>query len=227
VRFAPTAWTYLHPDYAPEPSPLPAADEPTMTFGSFNNIAKVNATTLRLWAEVLRAVPGSRLMIKGRFSGGERTVPESIRRQFQADGVSPDRIILVDRTTDPRDHLNLYRLVDIALDTYPYHGTTTTCEALWMGVPVVTLRGDRHAARVGASLLTAAGHPEWIADDETSYVRIAAELAADVSRRTALRTGLRDEMKRSPLLDHAGQAARFGAALRACWVDWCNSTRPS
>jgi predicted O-linked N-acetylglucosamine transferase (SPINDLY family) len=91
-----------------------------------------------------------------------------------------------------------------------------------MGVPVVTLAGDRHMSRVGVSLLNAAGHPEWIATDADRYVRIAVGLAADRSRLAALRAGLRDDLKRGPLLDHAGQAARFGAALRECWKTWCH-----
>jgi predicted O-linked N-acetylglucosamine transferase (SPINDLY family) len=111
--------------------------------------------------------------------------------------------------------------VDIALDTFRYHGTTTTCEALWMGVPVVTLAGDCHMARVGASLLTAAGHPDWIAREAGDYVRIAAALAADPAQLGRLRQGLRAHLQESPLLDHAGQAVRFGAALRSCWTAWC------
>jgi predicted O-linked N-acetylglucosamine transferase (SPINDLY family) len=221
VRFAPTAWAYLPPEYAPEPSLVPSATGSAVTFGSFNNTTKINATTLRLWAEVLRTVPESRLLIKGFALANNPALRDSLRQGFKAGGVSPDRVRLVDRTPEAKDHLALYRQVDVALDTFPYNGTTTTCEALWMGVPVVTLHGDRHAARVGASLLTAAGHPEWIARDGASYVRIAAELASDPARRTDLRTRLRDDLKRSPLLDHAGQAARFGDALRACWVDWC------
>lgn len=90
-----------------------------------------------------------------------------------------------------------------------------------MGVPVVTLAGDRHVARVGASLLTAVGHAEWIAHSREDYIRIALGLARDIGRRRELRTGLRESLRRSPLLDHAGQAERFGAALRACWEDWC------
>jgi predicted O-linked N-acetylglucosamine transferase (SPINDLY family) len=92
-----------------------------------------------------------------------------------------------------------------------------------MGVPVITLAGDRHAARVGASLLTAAGHPEWIAHHEDDYVRLAAELAADPARRARLRAGLRDDLRGGALLDHAGQSARFGAALRRCWATWCEA----
>jgi predicted O-linked N-acetylglucosamine transferase (SPINDLY family) len=128
---------------------------------------------------------------------------------------------LLERTADTTSHLALYHGIDVALDSFPYHGTTTTCEALWMGVPVVTRAGDRHASRVGVSLLHAAGHPEWAAASEDDYVRIAAHLATDVPRLATLRTGLRDELRRGPLLDHAGQAGRFGAALRDCWRAWC------
>jgi predicted O-linked N-acetylglucosamine transferase (SPINDLY family) len=111
--------------------------------------------------------------------------------------------------------------VDVALDPFPYHGTTTTCEALWMGVPVISLQGDRHACRVGASLLHAVGHPEWIANDENAYVTIARQLAANPSALSATRAALRGEMQRSVLLDHAGQSSRFAAALRACWQEYC------
>ena len=225
VRFASTAWAYLPPVNAPEPSPPPSSSGTPVTFGSFNNITKINDTTVDLWAGVLRAVPDSRLLIKGFFGGMNPAVRNSFLKGFEAAGVSATRVELVDRTSETRSHLDLYRQVDVALDTFPYNGTTTTCEALWMGVPVVTLSGDRHAARVGTSLLTAAGHPEWIATDKAAYVRIATELAADSARLKTLRTGLREDMKRSPLLDHAGQAARFGDALRACWVDWCKESR--
>jgi predicted O-linked N-acetylglucosamine transferase (SPINDLY family) len=193
----------------------------SVTFGSFNNIAKINATTVHLWADVLRSTPGSRLLIKGFFPGMDTAVRNSFLKVFEAHGISTDRIELLDRADAARDHLAVYGRVDVALDTFPYHGTTTTCEALWMGVPVVTLRGDRHASRVGASLLTAVGHPEWVATDKASYIRTATELASDPIRLATLRRGLRDEMKRSPLLDHAGQASRFGAALRVCWTRWC------
>ena len=226
VRFAPTAWAYLPPANAPEPGPPPSLNGTPVMFGSFNNITKINAATVQLWAGLLRAVPDSRLLIKGFFRGMDPAVRDSFLKAFEAAGVSASRVKLVDRTGEIKDHLELYRQVDVALDTFPYHGTTTTCEALWMGVPVVTLRGDRHAARVGASLLTAVGHPEWIADDKAAYVRIASELASDPARLKTLRTELRDDMKRSPLLDHAGQAARFGAALRACWIAWCENSVP-
>ena len=123
-------------------------------------------------------------------------------------------------TGDTLSEIAAYKRVDVSLDPFPYHGTTTTCESLWMGVPVVTLAGDRHASRVGLSLLSAVGHPEWIASDWNDYVRIAAALAAAASARD--RAALRSEMNSSPLLDHRGQADLFGAALRRLWMTWCD-----
>ena len=111
----------------------------------------------------------------------------------------------------------------IALDTTPYNGTTTTCEALWMGVPVICLAGQRHAARVSASLLTAIGRSDFIAQSEDDYVAIAARLASDRAELERLRFGLRDSMRASPLLDDVGYATRFYDAVRSCWVDWCAS----
>jgi predicted O-linked N-acetylglucosamine transferase (SPINDLY family) len=115
----------------------------------------------------------------------------------------------------------MYGRIDVALDTFPYNGTTTTCEALWMGVPVVTLTGDTHMSRVGLSLLSAVGHCEWSATTVEDYIGIGARLAAASAMRSDLRLQLREQMKCSVLLDHCGQASRFGAALRACWRNWC------
>jgi predicted O-linked N-acetylglucosamine transferase (SPINDLY family) len=223
VRFAPTAWASMPPADAPEPGAPPCAKGAPVTFGSFNNIAKINATTVHLWAGALLATPNSRLLIKGFFPEMDAAIRSAFLKEFEVLGIAPDRITLLDRMNNMKDHLGVYKQVDVALDTFPYHGTTTTCEALWMGVPVVTLKGDRHASRVGASLLTAIGFPDWIAADKAACVRIATELASDPVRLASLRTTLRDAMKRSPLLDHAGQAARFGTALRTCWTDWCKN----
>ncbi|MEW6054477.1 MAG: hypothetical protein AB1552_11935, partial [Nitrospirota bacterium] len=122
-----------------------------------------------------------------------------------------------------REHLTVYNRIDIALDTYPYHGTTTTCEALWMGVPVITLAGSTHVSRVGVSLLSNAGLPELIAKTPEEYVAIATELAHDLERLRVLRRNLRTMMSNSPLTD----AKRFTAHLENCyrtmWKNWCNS----
>lgn len=211
VRFAPTAWAYAPPPEAPPVAPPPSAAGAPFTFGSFNNLAKLNDATLRLWRDVLAAVPGSRLLLKGL-----RLEEAPLRDRLAAAGCAPERVVCLPPAATLREHLATYAAVDIALDPHPYNGTTTTCEALWMGVPVVTRRGDRHAARVGTSLVTAVGHPEWSADTPANYVRLAAGLAADPARLAGLRTTLRGAMLAGALLDHAGQAARFGRAIEAC-----------
>ncbi|MBL9186259.1 MAG: tetratricopeptide repeat protein [Opitutaceae bacterium] len=220
VRFAPTAWSYEPQADAPEVAPAPCFSTGRVTFGCFNNLAKVTDRMLAVWGRVLLAVPEARLRLKGQGFSDPQVRARYIAR-FAHAGLPADRVDLVERTAGTADHLAVYGEVDIALDTAPYHGTTTTCEALWMGVPVVTLVGRQHMSRVGASLLTAVGHPEWCATDETAYVQIAAELARDHFALAQLRATLRDAMLGSALLDHAGQAARFGEALRSCWQDWC------
>ena len=122
-----------------------------------------------------------------------------------------------------RAHLALYGRVHVALDSIPYNGTTTTCEALWMGVPVVALLGDRHASRVSASLLTAAGHPEWIASDAEGFVRTAASLAGDLPTLASIRASLRGQLRASTLLDSQAYSRRFHSAIRDCWRSWCTS----
>lgn len=216
VRFAPTAWAYQPPEDAPEPRPPPSAGGAPFTFGSFNYLGKITDPMLRLWGELLQRVPGSRLLLKG-LRLEEAQVRARIGERLVAAGIAPGRVGLLGHTAAMADHLALYHRVDVALDPHPYHGTTTTCEALWMGVPVVSLPGDRHASRVGVSLLTAVGHPEWLAADGPDYVRIAAGLATDPGRLARARAELRSRMAQSALLDHAGQAARFGRALEECW----------
>ncbi len=213
VRFASTAWAYQPPPEAGDPQPGPGANGGPVTFGSFNNFAKVSPATLQLWARVLDAVPASRLVLK---SPGLTT--EAAHAAVTAAGIDPARVDVLPMRDGTAEHLADYARIDIALDPLPYHGTTTTCEALWMGRPVVTLAGHRHANRVGASLLSAIGHTEWIAANADDYIAHARTLAADA---TALRelhtTTLRAAMATSPLLDHAGQARHFATALEACW----------
>ena len=223
VRFSSSAWIYQPPDATPEIDPLPSAENRPVTFGCFNNLAKINDATLALWARVLAAVPDSRLVLKG-WGLAEDATRQHYLARCAAAGLPADRIELCERTAEVSEHLALYHRVDISLDTFPYHGTTTTCESLWMGVPVVTLLGDRHAARVSASLLTAAGHPEWIAHSPDEYVQLATGLAADRTKLSALRANLRAELKSSALFDYAGQASRFGSALRQCWRSHCHQT---
>jgi predicted O-linked N-acetylglucosamine transferase (SPINDLY family) len=217
VRFSTCAWTYAPPAEAVEIDQAPAGGGSSApSFGSFNNLCKVNDFTLRLWARVLAASPGSRLVLKS--LGLE---PERVMGSLSAAGIDPSRVSLLQPEPGFGAHLAAYRHIDVALDPFPYCGTTTTCEALWMGRPVVTLKGDRHASRVGASLLGAVGRSRWIAHSPEDYVRIAVGLASD---REALRSesaALRAAMEQGALLDHRGQARRFGHALRRCWTQWC------
>ncbi len=221
VRFAPTAWCYQPPDAAPPTVPPPCAQNSGtgVTFGSFNNLTKLTPATLRLWARVLAATPGSRLLVKGYTPEPERF----LRAATQA-GLPRDRLTLAPPTAGLGDHLASYHRVDVALDPVTYHGTTTTCEALWMGRPVVSLAGDRHASRVGVSLLTAVGQGDCVAATADDYVRIATRLAADPSALAVRCAGLRAAVSASPLLDHAGQARRFGEALHRCWNESNHAT---
>ena len=227
VRLDPTAWTYQPLPVTPPVGPVPSLATGAVTFGCFNNLSKLTDETIAVWARLLVAVPGSRLLLKGRGLADDPTLRRIYQDRLAAGGIPLESVELLDRTPDTADHLAVYGRVDVALDTFPYHGTTTTCEAMWMGVPVVTQEGDRHCARVGVSLLRAVGHPEWIAADAEDYVRRAAALARDPARLQGIRANLRAEMAASPLMDQAGQAARFGAALRQCWREYCAKPGPA
>jgi protein O-GlcNAc transferase len=187
-----------------------------VTFGCFSNPTKFTDELFTAWAKVLAAVPGSRLVLKG-MDFEQDEVRRLMIDRLVAAGIPMDRLELLPRTPDTASHLAQYARVDVVLDTFPYTGTTTTCEALWMGRPVVTLAGNRHAGRVGASLLAAVGRSEWIADDTARYVSIAAQLAADPSKLVQQSESLRSAVQHSPLMDHIGQSARFASALRECW----------
>ena len=202
------------------PPVQPREPSTAVVFSSFNNIAKVNAVTIRLWGRILAGVPGSRLALKS----SSLNFPDTVDRLLDAlecGGVDPARVDLRGWIGERQQHLDAYSHIDIALDTFPYNGTTTTCEALWMGVPVVTLAGEVHMSRVGASLLHSAGLDQLIALDEAEYVRIAIELAHDAARRQSLRAELRSRLAASPLLDHAGFTRKLEAHCRQVWRAWC------
>jgi len=219
VRFSSCGWSYEPPANAPEPA-MPDAAAP-ITFGSFNNFLKVTSEALTAWSQILEQVPDSRLLIKSPYLE-DADVLASVRDKLATAGIPSDRVELLGFFDSPREHLAAYSRVDVALDTFPYNGTTTTCEALWMGVPVVSLTGDRHAARVGLSLLTAVGHADWAVENFDTYIEKAVALAKDRPLRESLRHSLREDVSQSPLLDHADQATRFEAALRQAWHEWCS-----
>ena len=204
----------------PEPTAPPCLKTGTVTFGSFNNPAKVSAATLDVWATLLSRLPQARLLLKGKPFADAATRALFLARLGER-GVAAERVELVAWLPGTTAHLALYHRVDIALDPFPYNGTTTTCEALWMGVPVVTLRGDRHAGRVGASLLTQIGLTDLIANSVEEYLEIAVALARNPERLSDLRRVLRPRMAASPLCDAPAFARKMESAFRTMWQHWC------
>ncbi|MCM0081180.1 tetratricopeptide repeat protein [Geomonas sp. Red32] len=220
VRLPAPFLCFAPPEEAPEEGPLPAQSGRGVRFGSFNNPAKITVETVALWAGVLKRVPGSTLLVKGYSLADERT-RERLCELFAAHRVSPDRLTLRGNTPGYREHLALYHEVDIALDTYPYHGTTTTCEALWMGVPVVTLAGATHRSRVGVSLFQSVGLGHLVAENPERYQKAAAQLAGDLAPLAELRKSLRSRMAASELTDGIGFTYRLEEAYAAMWRTWC------
>lgn len=186
------------------------------TFGSFNHIAKLNPTLIALWARLLDALPEARLMLKAAGLGAG-SVAARWRAAFAGAGIAPERLILRAATPDPLAHFAAYREIDVALDTFPYNGTTTTCDALWMGVPVLTLRGDRHAARVGASLLGNIGHPELIADSADDFVARGVGLARHPEDLARLHRQVAQSLRTSPLMNEPAFVAKLEDAYRQVW----------
>jgi predicted O-linked N-acetylglucosamine transferase (SPINDLY family) len=219
VRLPPPFLVYQPPVDAPA---VAARDEAAdVVFCSFNTLQKVNDAVIALWSRVIKAVPGSRMLIKGGRLLDEPEAAQRLRNAFAAQGIDAARVELYGWIENRAEHLALYGRADVALDTFPYHGTTTTCEAMWMGVPVVTLAGEAHMSRVGASLLTAVGLGELVAGTADEFVDIAVSLARDATRRRAQRAALRPRMAASKLLDHAGFTRNLEAAMRTAWTAWC------
>ena len=220
VRLPRTFLCYRPSGEGAEVAPLPSLAGHPFTFGSFNNLPKINDEVIDVWAEILRRAPGSRLLLKSRGLGCCEAA-ERILRSFADLGVKADRIELIAWLPNPGDHLTLYSRIDLGLDPFPYNGTTTTCEAMWMGVPILTLAGERHAARVGASLLTQVGLERFIARTRREYVSRAVEVAGAANELATIRASLRGRMAASPLCDAAAFARDMEAAYRSLWRDWC------
>jgi len=201
--------------------PLPALRNGSASFGCFNSLTKMNDAVVALWARVLQTVGDSRLFLKTRQLD-DASVQQATRQRFAACGIDPQRLVLEGWSSSRSDSLACYNRVDIALDPFPYAGTTTTLEALWMGVPVISLHGDRFIAHVGESILHNVGLPDWIAADREAYVAIAAAHAADISGLAALRTRLRSQLLASPLCDAPRFARNLEAAFRGMWQTYCS-----
>lgn len=219
VRLAGPFCCYAPPEEAPEPGPPPVARDGRLTFGSTHDLAKLNPRVLDLWAAVLRAARDARLLVFRHTLSGETA--DYFRRQFTERGIRPEQVQLEHSFEAGLSYLALYHRVDVLLDTFPWTGHVTTCEALWMGVPVLTLRGDRHSARLSASMLTHLGLGDWVAEGPEAFVARAVRWSADSSPLTPLRAGLRERMRRSPLCDGRLFARGLEEAYGALWRRRC------
>ncbi|MBI1189284.1 MAG: tetratricopeptide repeat protein [Tepidisphaera sp.] len=221
LRVEPCFLCFEPPPEAPEVRPRDAGP---IRFGSFNLLKKLSPATLALWGKVLAAVPGSKLVLKA-HSMEKPGIRERVIAACGRAGMAPERVEILSYQPTISAHLGAYHGVDIALDTTPYNGTTTTCEAMWMGVPVVTLAGEVHAARVGHSLLRAAGQADLVAHTQDEFVEIARRLAADGPGLAARRAGLREALRGSVLCDAPAYARAFEVVLRHAWRGWCEGQR--
>jgi predicted O-linked N-acetylglucosamine transferase (SPINDLY family) len=222
LRLPDSQWCFAAAACAPAIGPLPAGRGAAVTFGALHNLAKVSPRVIALWSRLLHRVPGSRLLMLA--PGQEQSFPQ-LAMQFAANGIDAARIQFTGRLPIA-DYLELHNRIDINLDAFPYTGGTTTCHSLWMGVPVVTMQGANVVSRGGASLLNAVGLPELVADSESQYLEIAEQLAGDLKRLALLRSGLRQRVAQSPLMDAARFTANLESAYRGIWRRWCAGAGP-
>ena len=214
VRYLPDTRLCLIPPADPGVPPvseLPALAAGHITFGSFQRLAKLDDAVLRLWARVLRALPDARLRLQS-AQLGDNEARELLLHRLAAAGIESPRVSLVGPMAR-NDYLAVHAEIDIILDTFPHSGATTTCEALWMGVPTLTLAGHTLLARQGASLLTSAGLRAWIASNEDDFVARAIAHAGDVKGLARQRSTLREDLVGTPLFDSVGFASALQTAL--------------
>lgn len=212
--------SYRPNEFAPEVSSLPALRKGYVTFGSFNSFAKMSESCIRLWSRILQQLPDARLCLKYR-NLTQQVVRENLLARFARHGVESRRIELLDHAERAAEHLALYDEIDIALDPFPYNGTATTCEALWMGVPVVSLAGEHHVSRVGLSLLSHVGMSQLAANSEDEYVGLAVALAGQLEDLARIRANLRPMMARSDLANGALLTHSMEQVYRALWQHYC------
>ena len=223
----PGCFLSYHPsEDAPDVGPLPMLSTGIVTFGSFNNLAKTTPAVIRVWAQILKSVPDSRLLLKSRTTG-DPDVRLRLQDLFAEQGIDAGQLVFHDSVSSFQGHMAVYNQIDIALDTFPYNGTTTTCEALWMGVPVVTLAGQVHAARVGVSLLTNLELESLIASDVEGYVAVAVQLAQRPEQLITMRGQLRERLRHASLCDAHGFTRDLESALREMWMTWCREQQGS
>ena len=215
VRLQHGFFTFGYDDAIPYEPRLPADANGFFTFGSFNNFAKINEPALRVWANILNAVPRSRLVFKAKPMSNPST-HQQIAQFFADRGVRADRVDLIG-WLDPAEYYRRLAGVDLSLDPYPYHGHTTSCQSIWMGVPFVTRAGNAFRSRVGVSILHHLNLPEFVARDWAEYERIAIAMASDPQHLRSIRPTLRQRMRSSPLCDAAGFTRDLEQACREMW----------
>jgi protein O-GlcNAc transferase len=225
VRLPSCFLCYRPPRPSPDVAELPALSRGYITLGCFNRISKITPEVAALWAEVLRKMPEARLCLKG--SGlDEPMLRARYSHMFRDQGVVPNRLRLLGPSPH-RQHLAAHSEIDLALDPFPYSGSTSTAEALWMGVPVVSLRGDRFVSRTSATILAAVGLPDLVAESPQGYVETVVALADDVRQLAQLRATLRQRVARSPLCDGPRFTSGLESAYREMWRAWCQAQRAS
>ncbi|MBV8092059.1 MAG: hypothetical protein JO110_02265, partial [Acetobacteraceae bacterium] len=209
---------YSPPAHAPPVGPLPALTNGFMTFGCFNNLAKITPLVFATWAELLRRKQNARLVLKT-YQFSDKPTCARVLASFAENGVARERIEL--RGSSPhRVFLDEYNRIDFVLDPFPYSGGLTTCEALWMGVPTLTMPGETFASRHSTSHMSNVGLADWVASDRESYIELALAKASDIEALAALRAGLRAQVKASPLCDAPRFGRNLGHALRHAWRMW-------
>jgi predicted O-linked N-acetylglucosamine transferase (SPINDLY family) len=224
IRLPKTFSCYCAPAESPAVGSLPALANGYVTFGSFNNFRKLSDPTITVWARLLREMPTARLLLKSQGLGNPQAV-KLLRDRFVGAGVRAERIQFHGAGLAKELHMGLYNQVDLGLDPFPYNGTTTTCDALWMGVPVVTLAGRTHVARVGLSLVSNLGFPEWGVETPDAFVAKCQALTSDLSGLASLRLRLREQMRQSPLCDAPQFVGHLENAFRDMWKRWCGQQR--
>ena len=218
IRLPRSIFCYTPPEEAPAVGPLPAGKTGIITFGCLNQLAKVSRPAIQAWIGILQSLPDARLVLQAP-PGSHR---EALRRLFLEGGIVPDRLEFVAKVPW-REYLRSYGDLDLSLDPFPYNGHSSTFDALWMGVPVITLAGRTGVGRAGVSVLSNLGLPELIAGTPEDYVAIAVGLARDQERLAGLRSGLRERMQASPLMDFQQYAADVEDAFRRMWRTWCEA----
>lgn len=200
---------------------MPVENKQTVVFGSFNNLTKVNSHTISLWIALLHAIPHGYLYLKTP-SFKDRECVEQFYRDFEQQGISRDRLIFRG-PSGLDDMMEEYLQIDIGLDPLPYNGGTTTLQALWMGVPVISLAGDNFCGRMGASILHYAGLDDWVAESEDDYIAIAQQKARHLIELRKLKSGLRAHLKASPLFDNEGFTRALETAYQTLWERYCRT----